>query len=272
MSPLTKALVIVVTILAVSLVGVTVPTIAKYEDLQSQLTSARAELTAARTQSDNKDSLLANAQNEIVSLQTAAQTRIEGLQDDLQRSESTNTTLSAQVTRAQSEVSATLARFAGIEAALDQQSELLAVQTRDLTATQGELTQANQRVGELTGRLSELQIELSDAGRTIAFLQEQLVIQAQANQNANPATAQSAQAAPSDLTGSVTQIAETGGQTAVQFDLGANDGLEPGMQLAVFRGGELIGMMKVEEVEVRSAVGLMSAEDSPAVGDEVVSF
>ena len=70
------------------------------------------------------------------------------------------------------------------------------------------------------------------------------------------------------LSGTITSVKDN----IASVNIGSAHGLKKGMQLIVFRGGQFVGYLKIETVDVNEAVGVMTKKVlSPMQGDKVTS-
>lgn len=70
------------------------------------------------------------------------------------------------------------------------------------------------------------------------------------------------------ISGTITSVRDN----IASINIGSAHGLKKGMQLIVFRGGEFVGYLKIDSVDVNEAVGVMTKKNlTPIQGDNVTS-
>ncbi len=274
MSSLTKAFVVLVTVLSVLLVALVVPYVAKTEDLSGQIDqlsgqkiaaeelarSAQQEVSAAQERASEQSALLnqqvSNLTQEVIRLQTEA--------DDARA-------LALQEQRKLSRLEAELSR---LSAAAVQDSQLLSATTADLKETRQSLVDAQTKLVQLGDRNNELESQRDSLNRQVNRIGEKMVSLEQDNvtlrgvlarvpeqYRAELSTGQQTQDVPftpaSPIAGRVTDVKLAAGSQLVQVDIGSKDGVQEQMKFLVHRDDQYIGTFVVDRVESAASAGRM---------------
>lgn len=287
MNALTKAFVVVVTILAVVLVALVVPFAARvpdyaqqYQDLQAQAKAAElkaskaAESARAKIAADGEAQKLAAQENESLSTE--------------------NETLRANVKSLQ-------AKIAQTQAALDQSVAANQVLVNTNENKDALLAERAGLIEKQLGTLGELQSQLGDVSQTLIavraenrrlsdnYLRIQEVNKALTRQ-LEEKTAQvedlkkrwialggdeesldtNAGVVGPAIKGSVVKIEQVSdGMTFVQVNVGKRDNVKPGMEFTVYRGDKFVGKVKIDTVDTADAVGKVTLGGGLQEGDAV---
>jgi septal ring factor EnvC (AmiA/AmiB activator) len=287
LNALTKAFVVVVTILAVVLVALVVPFAARvpdyaqqYQDLQAQAKAAElkaskaAESARAKIAADGEAQKLAAQENESLSTE--------------------NETLRANVKSLQ-------AKIAQTQAALDQSVAANQVLVNTNENKDALLAERAGLIEKQLGTLGELQSQLGDVSQTLIavraenrrlsdnYLRIQEVNKALTRQ-LEEKTAQvedlkkrwialggdeesldtNAGVVGPAIKGSVVKIEQVSdGMTFVQVNVGKRDNVKPGMEFTVYRGDKFVGKVKIDTVDTADAVGKVTLGGGLQEGDAV---
>ena len=293
MSPLTKAFVVLVTILSVLLVALVVPFVAQTQNFndqvrQEQAARATAEQSAKISQAEISvyQQRLSDAQQQAAAQRDALTARITELQGQLQDVRTESAQNRSQLTQAQ----ATLAQL-GARAELDA-SQLATLQTELNAAREEQVNVRGQNI-ELQDQAVAIQAQMAAMDRQVRRLREQMAqMQDESNRlnglvqqlsslpgaeemigRTGPRTTQAAGTPAPTVQGQVTQVRQLDGTTLVQVNIGRSDQLQAGNELIVARGDNYLGTLLLEEVRDQEAVGRMTLLASGAQvqqGDTVV--
>ena len=132
---------------------------------------------------------------------------------------------------------------------------------------QNQLVDEQSRQARLQDSLKEEKSTSADYKRTIEDLNAKLAaLEKVTGKKASDVTAVAAPATRVD--GKVTDVSGN----LVSVNVGSANGLRSGMQLIVYRGDKLVGMLKLQEVSANQAVGVLEEKQSaPMNGDMVTS-
>ncbi len=280
MSPLTKAFVVVVTILSVLLVALVVPFVAKTQDFQSQLNDANAgRITAERAAS--------SLQNEIAAIQDKDSQRVIGLNAQVASLTADNTTLQNELARANRDVSAARAELqqlkadlARLTAAADLSAALLDANTKELNTSRDDLVSTQTKLIESVDKINELEATVQGYTRQVNRLKENAQAMAERTAELEGVIANVRQIAPDavqnamgasgtlavrpiptkPISGKIDLVDTVGDQSFVQIDVGQSDGVEENMEFLVHRGNEYIGTLVVQTVDASKSAGVMEIE------------
>ncbi|MFN3166292.1 MAG: hypothetical protein ACE37H_04425 [Phycisphaeraceae bacterium] len=286
MNALTKAFVVVVTILAVVLVALVVPFAARvpdyaqqYKDLQAQ--AQAAELKASKAADEARAKIAFNAQEKKDAAEQIA-------------------SLEAQNQTLRQNVAALQAKVADAQSTIQQQSAANQVL---VNANESKDTLLNERaalIEKQIGTLGELQSRLGDVSQTLIavraenrrlsdnYLRIQEVNKA-LNRQLEEKTAQVEDlkkrwvALGGDeeqldtfvgtdtlIKGAVVKIDQVSdGLTFVQVNVGKRDNVKPGMEFTVYRGDKFVGKVKIDTVDTAESVGKLTLGGGVQEGDAV---
>ena len=287
MNALTKAFVVVVTILAVVLVALVVPFAARVPDYAQQY----REMEQAR------DAQLAKAN------ETAAQVRadIAAMGDKYEDALDSISALTAELNQVNNKVKDLDARNAQLELTLDRSAAALEIATRENEVKSNNINEQAQliqdqiaQIAALTSQRGDLSQILIDARAQIRRLSdnfrriqeenkslEQQLLEKTASLDAamkqlialkpeiedEPLTTDP----PLPIRGTVTQINDdsTTGIVLVQVNVGTRDLVKEGMEFTVSRGDEYIGKIKITTLDTDAAVGQLTLGGGVQEGDAV---
>ena len=289
MSPLTKAFVVLVTLLSILLVTLVVPFVAGVDDLKAQLSDEQAKYAAVEVTRSNLRERLIAAEAEQGKVQQQLNDTISELESRVAEVSSERNDLRSRLASAQSgqqEMQATLAALSQND---ETKTQLLDTYATKLEEVQGSLVEQSRRNAELIDRTNALSNERSQLARSVqrqrertTELNEQLAAASASLASAGvtvPETAGGGLAAapvPSGerIFGSVTEVqTAAGGRVLVQVNVGASDGVRAGQQFVAFRGeSELVGTLEVRSVDDTVAVASVVSQQRPLqASDSIVS-
>lgn len=290
MNALTKAFVVVVTILSVVLVTLVVSFVARVDDYRAQYTQLdqkyRADLESANTTANKVRSLIATKGSDL-------ETALESL-----------SALTAELDRANSDVKTLEAKLAQAGVTVSQSTAALDIAARDNEAKSHSIDQQNKLIQDQIAQIGDLQSQRSDLSQsliesrsqvrrytdTVMRLQEsnkaleQQLLESQASLKTTlkqvaaltPEGAPEASPAsplPPDgiaIRGAVTKIDQvTDDLTFVQLNVGSRDLVKEGMEFTVYRGDEFVGKLQIASVDTADSVGQLTLGGGVQEGDAV---
>lgn len=269
MSALTKAFVVLTTILSVLLVALVVPFVARTQNFQDQVRSLEQQRTVAEQTARQRQLDLQNVVDQLGAQQQQSQQQVADLNAQIRtlQTQLQDERTKAQTERAQlADLRASLTRFG---AAAEQDAALLQTLRNELNSSREELVQVRGRNIELADRGVELQSQLDAYDREVRRLRERMVglqeeVQAMTGViESNPelreqlASGESAPTQAPEVRGQVTAVQEAGDATLVSVDLGSADGIQEGNRLMVARGQEFLGTLQIDTVRESEAAGRM---------------
>lgn len=286
MNVLTKAFVVVVTILAVIMVALVVPFAArvpdyaqKYQDMKldrdAKLEASSAVAAEARSALAAKGVELEEVQKQLQALsekfalskadQTALQTELAQAENTMSRNSAALEVLirDNQVKGQQIADQAAVIQ-SNIETIGEQKGQMA-----DLGQTVISLRADNRRLSDNYLNIQEqnkaLQTQLSEASAKYKTLYDSYL--------ALGGTDDKIDSTPSPLVrieGSVTSIDQVGdGMTFVQLNVGTRDKVQKGMEFTVFRGDKFVGKIEITELDTAEAVGRLTLGSGVQEGDAV---
>ncbi|BAM03207.1 hypothetical protein [Phycisphaera mikurensis] len=289
MSPLTKAFVVLVTLLSILLVTLVVPFVAGVSDLQQELTIEQQKSRSAEVTASNLSDRLVAAESAQAGLQQSLNETISDLESRNAEVAAERNDLRARLAAAQTgqqEMQATLAALSENDRT---KTQLLDTYAGKLEEAQQSLVEQSRRNAELTDRTNELSNERTQLTRSVQRLKErstelseQLAAASSALASAGvevpEAAASGLAAAPvpagERIFGQVTGIEDaTGGRVLVQMNIGASDGVRNGQRFVAFRGDDqLVGTLEVRSVDDTVSVASVVSQQQPLrPSDSIVS-
>ncbi len=280
MSPLTKAFVVLVTLLSILLVALVVPFVANTDDLRGRITELEGSLAASEAVARSKTAQVAQLQEGSSADVALLNKQISDQLGENARLIQTVTTLEAQVKEANSKVDKLGASSVLAQNSINQITALLDNRTAALTDAQATNVALRTENAQLIQRNNELDSQVTGLNRSVRLLREQLAdVQGQlagggsaaaAHASASPATT-----APSaEVLGQVTGVQPVDeGVTFIQLNIGANDQVAANTKLIIYRdGSQLVGTATIKSVdETVSVARVDSAQSNVRVGDAVVT-
>ena len=274
MSPLTKAFVILVTVLSILLVALVIPFVAETDDLQGQIGELESRVQAAESAKEI-------AQQDAAELRQNKDQADQQLQERLTRLLAENTDLRGQVNTGQGEYAKANDRIDSLLASqqianesLNSTGQLLQSRTTLLEEAQANNVDFRREIAELITANSEFAAQVDGLTRTNRTLQEQLADANQALQSlaegnqVGPQTPDPDQVA---VQGSVTLVEDSAGIKLVQLNIGRNDNITENTRVALYRNDQdrtLVGLAEINLVEENVSVGrLVNQQLEPRVGD-----
>ena len=277
MSPLTKAFVVLVTVLSILLVALVVPFVAKTGTLTDEISSLNTQVqvaeAAATSATAEKTRLLAEQSGGNAELQAAANTlRSENLR--LAQQLATATAGQQQAANEMAKASATKTIMAQSGERL---TELVQDRTQALTAAQNELVTVKTQNAQLVQQNNELDAQVNTLTASLRLMQERL---ADASSGATASTYSGTGSARSSdsskaIRGNVSDVESTDGITLIQINVGGNDGLIPGSKVLIYRGSDnYVATAIVNTVDGNVSVARVSQiqdNDTIRAGDSVLA-
>ena len=285
MSPLTKALVVLVTLLSVVFVALVVPYVAKTSDYKDQVATLKNQLATAQTKAQMTEQdiqhVYEKTRNDIASL-TAEKAQLQSQIDTLTAQLATS---QGQSSGLQKDIAVAKADMARLSAATEQATKLLDEVSQDLKESQeafiAEKTRAIQLEDaqtKLTGqvaamtrqlrRMREAMVALEDENRSYASKLAGLP-QADAGSQADT---QSVVFAGKPIQGSVEAVEKISDVTLVLVNVGTSDGVKENMKFNIHRGGKFVGNMVVETVDTADSSGRVTlAPGTIQIGDQITA-
>ncbi len=288
MNALTKAFVVVVTILAVILVALVVPFAARVPDYAQQFRDLKAQHDAQLAQ-QSKDVLAARAEA------TAEGIKAEEKEKELIQ-------IREEMKLLKSELNAEQAKVVDATATTSKATAALQVATQVIEAKDAQLAKNAELIQGQIGTLGELQGQIADLTQSIIGLraenrrlgdnylriqeENKALVQQLAEADAAEKELKAQLAAhgidlkdlekvipdPGRIEGSVVKIDEVSdGLTFVQLNVGTRDKVQEGMEFTVYRGDSFVGKIKIATVDVAESVGRLTLDTGVQVreGDAV---
>ncbi len=282
MHPLTKVLVVLAALLSVALAALTIAYTGNAEKIRSEFQSER-ELRQAAQDAASRDMTAHEAErNRLRSENDALQAQISGLTSTIDNLQRDNSRMMADLQTAQAEGLSVQAKLDQLTATNQTLSNLIAQYRTEVTNLRENELRYAQREIELADRSSDLSGQLEVAVENNRSLQEQLVslrdqlASAQAGAAAGTTGSMDSIRPSFSINARVTDVrTDSAGRVLVQIDAGSNDRLRERMELSLVRGGQFLGKVIVQAVDIEESVGRVDFLSMPQTevrpGDMVMS-
>lgn len=279
MNALTKAFVVVVTILSVVLVALVIPFAARVPDYASQYEQMQLD----------RDAQLLKAQEAAAEVRNA----IAAKGSELETALASITELTAELDRANNDKSALEARLAQAQLTVERNSAAMQIAAAESQSKSQRLEELNNLINQQLSTISDLTSQRSDLSQSLIELrsdnrrltsnyrriqeQNKSLEQQLLETNAQLTVATEKLAGfvedvetelasvvnpPVDIRGSVTNISQiTDGLTFVQVNVGTRDLVKEGMEFTVYRGDSFVGKIKIASVDTAESVGQLTLSE-----------
>ncbi|MDX1682136.1 MAG: hypothetical protein R3336_03350 [Phycisphaeraceae bacterium] len=290
MNFLTKAFVVLVTILSVMLVAVLVPFVANTENYRIKYEDAVQARNAMEATAQQR-------QAEISALESAESQRIAKLKSEVEVHQAQISSLEQELATAQaqkqveaSRAAQALAENSRLAAVMSQQGNILEALQEELKDRRREMLDQQRRSIELADRNNQLTSELETFRREVRRMRERMASLEEANSDLEQMLARLPDDMRRRLTrsedgvgtgpyvptevirGEITEIREMQGERFVQINVGSKDGVAPSMKFWVHRGDEFLGTVVITAVDAQSAAGKIDlAQGDFRISDEVLT-
>jgi len=167
------------------------------------------------------------------------------------------------------------AKVGGLEkeaATFNQRNDLLAAQLERVRKSNDELNKENIKLSEL---LQQTEVEKDRTDKlarlhqeTIRELEEEIENLRKFGPSGQPGSEEIIPASGREIIGTVTEVKEG----IASINVGSAKGVQRNMQLVIYRGHTLVGFLRVEEVDVDEAAGIIvNRQLEPMQGDKVTT-
>ncbi len=276
MSPLTKALVLLVTILSIVLVALVVPFVAQTDDLNGQIAALETKVRVAEASATKANGDKAELESALAKAGTDQSDTINALRTDSTKLTQTVTTLEAQLKESSSQTAKLSTTISLMSATQDQLTKLLEDRNAIVSEAQASNVDLKKQKAQLAQANNDLDAQVNGLSRTVRLLNEKIVdLQEQAS---GTATAAGPSNTGSSYGGEEIQASITGIETVddivlVSLNVGANDAVSPNTKFVIFRNGDqFVGTATIKSVdETVSVAKIDSAKSTILVGDNAMT-
>lgn len=279
MSVLTKALVVLVTVLSVLLVAVVVPYVANQEHYKDQADQLQTTLASARQSARVLQAEVDAAQASRTQLirdyeaQSQAQARqVNQLMQDLAQARGAEQAAAVAFEQAKADQTRLTATNQQITRMLEATNQELMTRRNEAVAMELKLIEATDQINELSSQLDTLNVSVRRLREELAEREGQVrdfesrIARLPGDVRDLMLAAEPA-AAPyvPDVVihGQVDKIDQVGSETFVQLNIGRRDQVSTNMKFVVYRGRQFLGTLVVTMVDEDAAVGRMVLLQSP---------
>lgn len=278
MSPLTKAFVVLATILAVVMVTLTVAVVARVDDYRSQYAQVEAAKTAAIQNEVKARAEMQQSLDAASELRDKYKADLDALSQQLQLARDDDSNQAQAI----ADLMEQNARLAAAQASSAKLNEAYADRVQSLT---DQLAEATNSIGDVNGKFSAitrqhvaLMAEKDRLENDYLRLREQNVaLQEQVASLEKKVEGYEASGAVyvgtnEPIDGAVTRVEKISDQlTLVQLNVGTRDNVANDMQFTIYRGDQYVGTIKVTRVDTDAAVGELTLGGGVREGDRVQS-
>lgn len=277
MSPLTKALVLLVTILSIVLVALVVPFVAQTDDLNAEISELQTKVRVADASAVKANGDKLQLEAELAKAGTDQSDTINNLLTERTTLTQTVATLEAQLKESSSQTAKLSTTISLMSATQDQLTNLLKGRNEIVSEAQASNVDLKKQNAQLAQANNDLDAQVNGLSRTVRLLNEKIVdLQEQA---AGTTATASASAAASQAFGgeeiraSITGIQNVDDIVLVSLNVGANDAVSPNTKFVIFRNGDqFVGTATIKSVdETVSVAKIDSAKSKILVGDNAMT-
>ncbi len=277
----TKFLVILAAILAITLSGMTIAYTSNASAVADALQTKENQLSASKSAVNELTARSGAEKESLIQKNSALENQISTLQAQIASYQTDNARLSTEVSDQKTASALHAAQVDEFTAIAQTYAEVNKAQSGEISDLRTRTLDMARREIELTDRINELEGRLQVAVETNRSLQELNVeLRDQLDRGGNAisgATANSAEGtlrAPQNFTSSITAIrTDESGNVLIQIAAGTNDRLREDMKLMIVRGGWLANVIleRVDENESVGRVNFLGREGVDIrVGDRVL--
>ena len=290
MSPLTKAFVVLVTLLSILLVTLVVPFVASVDNLREEATAAKDRASAASASINSLKADLLTARETIEAKEAAQNTALNQLQSQVSQLQGQNSSLTAQVAQAKADAQSTQALLETYAENDRTKTTLIDGYVARIETLQQKLVDRTTENTQLVDRNNALTNEVGQLFRSVRKLREQTITFQEEIARLTATLVAADIDIPSDdvqvpvvasgepIYGQITALqTTTGGKELVEINLGSSDGIVAKQQFVAYRltgGGqeELVGRLEIMSVDESVAVAaVVNRQQAIQTGDFVVS-
>lgn len=274
MNAFTKTMVVFVTILAIVLVALVVPFVAKTENFQQLVQEARTQKNEAESRAKTLQSeitAMQNKESERVAMLTAKEAELAAKLTDLQTELAVARADREEEGRKIADLEAVQQR---LSAAANQAVAMLEAQTAELNANRDKVVELQTKLIQQVDRNTELEGTVAGYDRQLRQIKELMQTIQEENKRLSDAFAKLdpetrrrvLQTSPDsttvvkptfDIVGKVTRVSRANGQTLIEIDVGRTDGVQQNMEFMVHREGKFLGNAVVTQVDTADAAAHM---------------
>ena len=284
MNPLSKAFVILVTLLTVALSCFSIAVISRQEAYKKERDEAASKLAVSEAQLKANKALLAEAAGKMDAENNQLLKSNAQLQTLLNTANTNLSTVQFDLNKAKADIVAKDASLeiatANVARATQEREEynkqyIEALKQSHLDSQKG--VESASRIADLSDKLRRTEIDLLRFKEQMVAANKQLEeaskqvsqLESQLGKQKLPTTV--SVAATQTIKGSVTTVGEaSNGVTLVSVDVGEKDQVVPGMQFTISHGSDYVGTMVVTTVNTETSVGhITNGSQSVSSGDSV---
>ncbi|MCX5659153.1 MAG: hypothetical protein NTW19_05450 [Planctomycetota bacterium] len=274
---MTKIFVVLVAILAVALVALVVPFVARTEDFKDSLDQTKGEVSSLKASLANTQAQLSAAKaNESKFFGQHAALK-QKLEDDIAAQSSSLNDANAALTQERSKSAQATADLARLAIAEQAHAEITKSLQAELGQRRDELLQVQEDRAQKSALNDRLQSDVDAAKRQLARNQESITVLEEKNAKLESLWARVPNETRVSITGTdvaaesgtpyepstairgqVTKVQKVDDTTFVQINVGSTDGVAPNMKFYVHHAGQFLGTMVITNVDTKSAAGRLS--------------
>ncbi|MBB6431407.1 hypothetical protein [Algisphaera agarilytica] len=275
MSPLTKALVLLVTILSIVLVALVVPFVANTDDLNEEISSLKTQVQVANAAASRVGGENETLKAKLAQSDSSKDDTIIALRTEVTEKTQEKATLEAQLKEATSQVDKHVNTISLMSATQDQLTQLLEDRNALVSTSQSENVKLKKEAAQLVQANNDLAAQVTGLTRTVR-LQGEKIVDLQ-EQLAGGGSSSDVAAGPGFLEeqvqASVTGLEKVDEITFASLNVGSNDSISPNTKFVIFRNGDqYVGTATVMSVdETVSVARIDSSTLDVVVGDNAMT-
>jgi len=277
LSPLTKALVLLVTILSIVLVALVVPFVAQTDDLNAEIAALETKVSVAEASATKANGDKAQLEAALAQAGTDQSDTINTLRTDNTKLTQSVTTLEAQLKESNSQTAKLSTTISLMSATQDQLTKLLEDRNAIVSEAQSSNVGLKKQNAQLAQANNDLDAQVNGLSRTVRLLNEKIVDLQEQAAGVTATAGGSGSASPAfggeEIRASITGIQSVDDITLVQLNVGANDSVSPNTKFVIFRNGDqFVGTATIKSVdETVSVAKIDSAKSTILVGDNAMT-
>lgn len=277
MSPLTKALVLLVTILSIVLVALVIPFVARTDDLNAQIKDLQTRVSVANAAAAKADGDKAALQEQLAKSDDQLSGDLRDLRSENEKLTQTVTTLEAQVKESNSQATKLGTTISLMTATQDQLTNILQNRNEALAEAQSSNVDYQKQNAQLAQANNDLDAQVTGLSRTVRLLNEKVVdLQGQLAGGAAGPGGDGGPVGPgttAEIRGSITGVQNIDDITLISLNVGANDAVSPNTKFVIFRNGDqFVGTATIKSVDETVSVARIDSSKGPIrVGDNAMT-
>ncbi|MEM1107070.1 MAG: hypothetical protein AAGH99_00070 [Planctomycetota bacterium] len=277
MSPLTKALVLLVTVLSIVLVALVIPFVAQTDNLNAEISALETKVSVSQAAAAKAGREKAELESQLAQAGTDQSQTLTTLRTGNAALQQEKASLEASLKEANAQVAKNITTISLMSATQDQLTQLLEDRNAIVSEAQSSNVQLKTEAAQLIQANNDLDAQVTALSRNNRLLTEKIVdLQEQLAGQTTVATG-SGLGGPAftgqQIRGSVTGIEQVDDIILISLNVGSNDAVNPNTKFVIFRNNDqFVGTATIKSVdETVSVAKIDSAKQAIQVGDNAMT-